>query len=434
MIICEECGARNRNGAYVCAECGASLLHLDATGDDEAVPVKRKAPVFGRKAHMQADEEPEYQYEESTPEADETLVYEEPEEVEEAPIRPRKPLFGRRGRRPIEKEEPEFEEENAPEADEAEPDTMVYEEPEEEEDVPVRRRMPLFGRRTRRAAEEQQEYEYEETDSGEAFEGRTPEPVSSKYEDIAPVQELRFKYEDPEYTEETGIEPEEVPELEQPGIEPEADIKVGVSDESEEVLLETGEPEAVTAKEPGSTIKTGEPVPDEASQLEEEIPADSIEIAEPVQDAIQQPVYGKARPYQNQQTVHVHVARAKVDKSKAYEDRVPSSISINMDADEYEDELDDEPQEREGMTRGMIAAIITVASLLVVTMVVLGVLLIGKNQSTPVIATSAPAPVTATVAPATPGPTPTPVPTTNAEDDYSSVFEQPTDNLISGAE
>ena len=59
MIICEECGARNKNGAYVCEECGAGLLHLEATEDDFE-PVQRKTPLFGRKARSLADE-PEYE-------------------------------------------------------------------------------------------------------------------------------------------------------------------------------------------------------------------------------------------------------------------------------------------------------------------------------------------------------------------------------------
>ena len=98
--------------------------------------------------------------------------------------------------------------------------------------------------------------------------------------------------------------------------------------------------------------------------------------------------------------------------------------------------------ESDRMTRGMIAAIVTVSSLLVVTLVVLGVLLIGKsNRTAPVIATKAPAEAVVpalTEAPtpsiAEPTPSPTPVPTTPPEEDYGSVFDQPAEGLLPDAD
>jgi hypothetical protein len=158
--------------------------------------------------------------------------------------------------------------------------------------------------------------------------------------------------------------------------------------------------------------------------LQEEAPEASIEIEVPEHMELEEdaPRYVAARSGPSQ-TVHVHVARVRADRYRTMERAVPSSISVEMDEEEYGDEPYDEPYDKtdghEGMTRGMIAAIITVASLLVVTLVVLGVLLIGKSQSASVVTTNAPAAVTVTAsseAPATSPvatPSPEPIPTTN---------------------
>lgn len=215
MIICEECGARNRNGAYVCTECGASLLHLEAAEEE---PVSRKR----------------------------TARFEE--------------------------EEPELDEEQA----------------------------------------EQEELVFSE----EQLEGEGPESIGERQE----VKQER-QYSD----------------------------------------------------EPQSTVYLSEP-----------------------------------------------------------EEEPPSSITIDMDDDEYDDEEDEPayaPYRRDGMTRGMAAAIITVSALLVITMVVLGTLLLGKSRKASITVTTAPAAVTET-APAeatepTPGPTqaltptPEPIPTTAPDDGES---------------
>jgi len=92
MIICEECGARNRNDAYVCAMCEASLLHLEPVPDDEPAPAKRKRPLFGRRKREIFDE-PEYAYDagEDSPEPAD-MEEDEPEETE--PLR--RGVFARR--------------------------------------------------------------------------------------------------------------------------------------------------------------------------------------------------------------------------------------------------------------------------------------------------------------------------------------------------
>ncbi len=477
MIICEECGARNRNGAYVCEECGASLLHLEATEDDFE-PVKRKAPLFGRKQRPTADE-PEYEDEEYA--EDEAEEYEE-QEPEEEPVRQRRPLFGRKPR-PV-ADEPEYEDEEYAE-DEAE----EYEEQEPEEE-PVRQRRPLFGRRPRAVAEEP-EYEDEEYPEDDAPEFEEDEPEDEPVRVRRPLFGRRPRavanepmYSDDEYAQDNapeydGNEPEETIEFRfegelteadrSPKAEPEPEFieeSTGTEQEADIMMPEADEPitvEPPVAAEPFAAEQ--EPETTEATAAANggsDEAALSFEFEEPAAEETAHIAYKE--PIRITKPIRVKSAEPEPEE-------VPASITIDMEVQEFGDEEDDDEDdsyeeedsypaapvykadykaayqksvraENERMTRGMIASIITVSSLLVVTLVVLGVLLIGKNnRAVPVIATTAPteaATETPTEAP-TPSPaaeltpSPTPVPTTPPEEDFGSVFDQPTDGLLPDA-
>lgn len=401
MIICEECGARNRNGAYVCEECGAGLLHLEATEDDFE-PVKRKASRFGRKARAVEDEIPVYEEDEAL--LDEALVYEEDEPEEEAPVRSKKPLFGRKGR-------PAADELSQNETDYPQDETFVYEEDEPEEEAPVRTRRPLFGRRAK--------WEEAELPDEDGEPEQTPELRFEAEEEGQAQEQTETVFAEPELEQKepgagSTMETQEIfsVDLRMPESEQEPDM-------TEEVLADDGEPIAALR------FEFEEPVPEETPH---------ITYKEPIRD--------KKWP-------HTH------DYSEPSPEEELSSITIDMEVQEFGDEDDDYEEEdsyreksvyntdfkaayhksRRGesdrMTRGMIAAIVTVSSLLVVTLVVLGVLLIGKNNRTaPVIATRAPVESVTPEATAEPAPSATPVPTTPPGEDYGSVFEQPADGLL----
>ena len=415
MIICEECGARNRNDAYVCAACGASLLHLEATADDETLPApsKRRTPLFGHKARQwDVEAAPEYQDagakdapEPMDTEPDDLQYQDEPEE-DEVPVR--HGLFGRKVRPRHAEEEPKHSDGDAKPVD-AVPDDLHYQYEPEEDAVAARR--GLFGRK-RRDVEEEPEY----NDNG-----------------AKSAVELRFVFEEPaeEIAPEAGYEPEDLRDVTASGM---GDGEPGPAATG----YETGEPavqdgaeqyiaDAVEAETPEIEDASGTEEEEETqdlSALQEEPPEDSIEIEAPeyMEPEDEPPRYMNARSDRSQ-TVHVHVARVKADRPRTMENAVPSRISVEMDEEEYGEEPYDEPfdesEERGGMTGGMIAAIVTVASLLVVAMVVLGILLIGKSRTASVITTGAPATVTATAAAEAPTPSPVmtpspePIPTTN---------------------
>ena len=436
MIICEECGARNRNGAYVCEECGASLLHLEATEDDFE-PVKRKAPLFGRKARPVQDEIPVY--DEDEPQQEDEIFYDDEQEAEEEPVRERRPLFGRKPR-PAE-EEPEYSED---EYAQDEPEQYGEEKTEEE---PMRVRRPLLGRKSRPAAdepeyaedeyaqEEPQQYEEEEPDEGPVrvrrpLFGRKSRPVEDEPEysedEQAAEEELRFVMEEPE------------------AAEPESAMKSAVTDEP--AVMEMPEIEPPAARQG----------PDKADEQADE--TFSVELEEPEAEETAHIAYEE--PVSVRKPVRVKSAEPEPEEA-------PSSITLDMEVQRFDDEEDYEDDddgydrvapvyktdykaayqksvrgESDRMTRGMIAAILTVSSLLVVTLVVLGVLMIGKNNRTaPVIATKAPMEVVtpapeeaSTPSPAAePTPSSTPVPTTPPEEDFGSVFDQPTDGLLPDA-
>ena len=135
MIICEECGARNRNDAYVCAVCEASLLHLEPVPDDEPAPEKRKRPLFGRRKQQQeVFDEPEYAYDagEDNPEPAD-MEEDEPEETEPAwrGVFARKEAPDGRQRR---KEHPYDAVEDMPEALDEAQDSQAYRDETEEDD------------------------------------------------------------------------------------------------------------------------------------------------------------------------------------------------------------------------------------------------------------------------------------------------------------
>ena len=154
------------------------------------------------------------------------------------------------------------------------------------------------------------------------------------------------------------------------------------------------------------------------------MPAESIEIELPEYAEAEEERHTEPRPGRSRE-VRVHVARVRTDRyRKAEEYAVPSRMSVNLDDEEYDDESYDESydesDESDRMTPGMIAAIITAASLLVITLVVLGVLLLGRDRSVPADASAAPPAVSETVAAETPAPAPEatpepPIPTTNPD-------------------
>jgi len=304
MIICEECGARNRNDAYVCAECGAGLLHLEPVPDDEPAPVKRKRPLCGRwKRQREVFDEPEYAYgaeEDSAGPAD-IKQDEQPMHVYDTA-------------------------EDMPEtADEAQDGPAYQDEPEKDGGL---------------------RFVFEE-----AADELTP-AVASGYE----PQEHTAAAKDSEP--ETASAAEERPDL--------AAAQGGMPPESIEIEL------------PGY------------AEAEEEAPRH----AEPRSDRSRE--------------VRVRVARVRTDRYRREEESAPPRVSVDLDDEEYDDEPYGESDEFDRMTPGMIAAIVTVASLLVVTLVVLGVLLLGRGRSVPADASAAPPAVTVTAE--TPAPTPEAMP------------------------
>jgi hypothetical protein len=349
MIICEECGARNRNDAYVCAECEASLLHLEATADDESAPARHKITLFGRRNRQREYDEPEYTFDAG---------------------------------------------EDIPEPADAAQDSPTYKVEPEEEAEPVRR--GLFGRRSRqREACDEPEYMY---DAGESM----PEPADVVPDGAPypgePEEEsgLQFVFEEPADEEIPGVESGDKPQ----------ELKHRAAPDATE-----NEPEAAPVAEEEQT---------ELPKPQDEMPEDSREIEAPGYAEAEEETTRRTetRPDRSRE-VHVRVARVKTDRYRT-KNAVPPHISADVDEEEYGGVPYDESDEPERMTRGMIAAIVTAASLLVVTLVVLGVLLIGKNRSVPAAA-SAVHPVVSEIAPAeTPAPSPAatpelPIPTTNPE-------------------
>ncbi len=345
-------------------------------------------------------------------------------------MRVRRPLFGRKPR-PV-AEEPEYEDDNYTQ-DEA----PVYEEDEPEEE-PVRVRKPLFGRKARPVADEP---EYEDDEYGH--------DKPSDYDGKEPEGTIEFRFEEQQPVADQPLIAETDPEI----------IKQPTETEQENGTLPTAELETLTV-EAELIAQDQEPEATEAAadnEPAEETPSFKFEEPQAEEPAI---VYKE--PIRIQKVIRVKDAETEPEE-------VPSSITIDMDVQEFDDEDDDYDDggyveedsvpaapvyktdyksaykksvraESDRMTRGMIAAIITVSSLLVVTLVVLGVLLIGKtNRTAPVIATTAAPTEAVTQEPAeapTPSPaaeitpSPTPVPTTPPEEDFGSVFEQPTDGLL----
>ncbi|MGI5918078.1 MAG: hypothetical protein ACOX8N_00255 [Christensenellales bacterium] len=332
MIICEECGARNRNDAYVCAECEASLLHLEPVPDDEPAPAKRKRPLFGRrKQQRESYDEPEYAYDagEDSPEPAD-MEQDEPEEAE--PVR--RGVFARR-----------------------KPQMVVSDEQEHTDDTIAAEDMP----ETADGAQGGLAYQDEpEQDGG-----------------------LRFVFE------EAADEPA-------PAVESEPQEYTAAAEESEP-----------------DTAPAAEEQPDLAA-AQDEMPPESIEIELPgYAEEEEAPRHAETRADRSRE-VRVRVARVRADRYRRAEEPVPSRIPVDLDDEEH----DDEPDEPDRMTRGMIAAIVTVASLLVITLVVLGVLLLGRGRSVPAAATTEPPAATVTAEMPNPSPEATPeppIPTTNPE-------------------
>jgi hypothetical protein len=402
MIICEECGTRNRNEAYVCGQCGAGLLHLEATEDDDAVPLKRKTPLFGRKTRpadeiLPLTEDEENDSAETPLSEDDGTVQPEAEQAADL-IRRGRSLFGRKTR-PADEILPLTEGEENASAETSLSEDDGFEQPEQEADS-IRRGRPLFGKKARLEAEEPPYYTEDEPEKDEETlldegPGQAAEPLMGETADNEPISE------------------------EQP--EPVSEILSDDDPVDEKIAAD---------EEPGENSLRFE--------------FEEAEVEETPRIEYKQPLRVNTPP--------------RFEDSLTEIDDAPSSITIDVEVatfDEEDDEYDDEDgyedesghkadyktvynarrRESEGMTRGMIAAIITVSSLLVVTLVVLGVLLIGKhNRSVPVVATMAPTETAAPTAEPTPVPTPspTPVPTTTAtpEEEYSSIFEQPEDGLL----
>ena len=455
MIICEECNARNRNGAYVCEECGASLLHLEPTEEDSE-PVKRKAPLFGRKERF-VEDEPEY--EDGEDEAAATIDV-EVEEPEEEPVHQRRPLFGRKAR--FVEDEPEYED-----GEEDATATMDIEE-EEPEEEPVHQRRPLFGRKAR-FIEDEPEYEDGEDEAAATMDIEEEEPEEEPVRQRRPLfgRKARFVDDEPEY--EDGDD-EAMAGAGMPEAGP-----VRVRKPLVTAFLEEDEPEEdVTDQQTGQTLEFVEEHAEEAAEPQEEIvphadtglsAATEVQTdAEPVH-TIELDVPSAEQPARTAVKVSVRNIKS-VRVRNAAPAAPPSSIDLDMEVQHLEDDNEDEYEDDDGydrarpvrkpdfraayqksvrsdsdrMTGGMIAAIITVSSLLVVTLVVLGVLVVGKmNRSEPVIA----APTTIIVpAPteeagnspdleASPGAAAAP---TTPEDELGSVLEEPTEEQLPGVD
>ena len=494
MIICEECNARNRNGAYVCEECGASLLHLEPTADDSE-PVKRKAPLFGRKERFVEDET---EYEDGEDDVAATMDIEE-EEPEEGPVRPRRPLFGRKAR--FVDDEPEYED---GEDDAAATMDIEEEEPEEE---PVRQRRPLFGRKAR-FVDNEPEYEDGEDDAAATMDIEEEEPVHQRRPLFG--RKARFVEDEPEYEDSEDDaaatmdieeeEPEEEPvrqrrplfgrkarfvddEPEHEDADDEAMERAGMPEAGPvrvrkplvTAFLEEDEPEEdVTEPQMGQTIEFVEEHAEEVAEPQEEIvphadtglsAAEAQMDAEPVH-SIELDVPSAEQPARTAVKVSVRDIKS-VRVRNAAPAAPPSSIDLDMEVQHLDDDdevayEDDDGYDRarpvrkpdfraayqksvrsdsDRMTGGMIAAIITVSSLLVVTLVVLGVLMVGKmNRSEPVIAAPTtiivPAPTeeagNSPVLEASPGAAA--APTTQPEEEFGSVLEQPTDGQLPGVD
>ncbi len=363
MIICEECGARNRNGAYVCAQCGAGLLHLEATEDSDAASMKPRAGLFGRKARP----------------ADDALLQFEDEEAEEAL---------RRGEEDL---EPISEDENA---------------------EPGKSKRPLFGRKAKPEGaatgggtehEPEQEGEPEENGPGQT----TPMAGEAAGSQWVPDQEpepLSLTENEPESNTETDAV-HDAPGDEPRRLEPEADQTQNMAYEAhveETIRNEDGLPEDEEA--PASiTIDMDTAVFDADSDVEYEDEDDDDAEYE----------------YDDDEEYDVEDIEGNDKGTEESDGRI-----------DYKTAYQTRRRDSDRMTRGMIAAIITVSSLLVVTLVVLGVLLISRNnRSSPVIATMAPVETAVEPSP-TAAEMPVPTMTQTPEDDLSSVFEQPDDMLI----
>ena len=115
--------------------------------------------------------------------------------------------------------------------------------------------------------------------------------------------------------------------------------------------------------------------------------------------------------------------------------KAPSSITVNVRPRVTFDDV--QYKKNRGIPKGLLAALVTVGSLLVIGVIVVGVLLITQPKAAAAIdtvpAVSDAAEPEATPS-ATPEPTPsaTPVPTTPPEesDDLSSIFEAPTNPIL----
>lgn len=123
---------------------------------------------------------------------------------------------------------------------------------------------------------------------------------------------------------------------------------------------------------------------------------------------------------------------AKFDKT------VPSSITVNLPSRK---DFDDEDVEQKVIPKGLLAALITMGVLLVAGVIAVAVLLVTQPNARAAVG-SAPTASQTVMPSATPSPTPvptpaaTPVPTTAPEnsDDFSSIFETPTNEIIEGSQ